>query len=120
MFLLQYLPLPNVTVPSPAPKGKYGNITLVPVSLLLNTTPDKIPVRSMYPLTFEELGQKYGFMLYQTTLMIPIPDPSLLSIPAIGDRAIVMVNGVSINFLFEQHYTVNSFEIQGPFNKYQD
>ena len=84
-----------MTVPVASPKGNYGAISLAPVSLLRDATPEKPPVSSEYPLTFEALGQSYGFVLYETTVEIPVSDASLLKIQRLGDRAIVMVDGVS-------------------------
>jgi beta-galactosidase len=94
----RYLPLLNVAVPEPQPKGDYGTIILSPVMPLLDQrsrqTLGKEPIRSQFPLTFEQLGQRYGFMLYETIVAYSVPDPALFSIPNIGDRAIVLLDDV--------------------------
>jgi len=60
----------------------------------------KEPIRSQFPLTFEELGQRYGFMLYETTVAHSVPDPALFSVPNISDRAIVLLDDVSSETVF--------------------
>ena len=93
------MPLLNVTVPEPQPKGDYGTITLSLVVPLLDQrsrqTLGKEPIRSQFPLTFEQLGQCYGFMLHETIVAHSVPDPVFFSIPNIGDRAIVLLDDVS-------------------------
>jgi hypothetical protein len=97
--LLQYLPLLNNTALTRAPKGNYSKVILSPVAPLLDQSVrqnlGKEPLRSQFPLTFEEIGQRYGFVLYETTLVWPASDPALFSIPGISDRAIVLLDGVS-------------------------
>ena len=102
--LLQHLPLLNDTVPEPQPKGAYGTVILSPVVPLLDQrsrqTLGKEPLRSQFPLTFEQLGQRYGFMLYETIVAHSVPDPAFLSIPNISDRAIVLLDDVSPETVF--------------------
>ncbi|KAM4658199.1 beta-galactosidase isoform 3-T3 [Amazona ochrocephala] len=54
------------------------------------------PVRSTYPLTFVELKQYFGFVLYRTTLPKNCTEPTQLSSPSNGvhDRAYVSIDGV--------------------------
>ena len=102
--LLQYLPLLNDTVPVPQLKGDYGIIILSPVVPLLDQSSrqelGKEPLRSQFPLTYEQLGQRYGFMLYETIVAHSSPDPALFSIPNISDRAIVLLDDVSYETIF--------------------
>jgi len=60
----------------------------------------KEPIRNQFPLTFEQLGQRYGFVLYETTVAHSISDPAFFSIPNIGDRAIVLLDDVSSETVF--------------------
>lgn len=96
---MQYLPLLNNTALTPAPKGNYGTVILSHVAPLLDQNIRqklcKEPLRSQFPLTFEEIGQRYGFVLYETILAWPVSDPALFSIPGISDRAIVLLDDVS-------------------------
>ncbi|XP_056610898.1 beta-galactosidase-1-like protein isoform X3 [Triplophysa dalaica] len=92
--------IPVGPMPPATPKLAYGFVTLLKVgyiSSLLDTLSPQGPVRSQYPLTFEEVKQYYGFMLYRTTLPRNVPEPTPLISPLNGirDRAYVSVNGVS-------------------------
>uniref|UniRef100_A0A8C1JUD7 Galactosidase, beta 1-like n=1 Tax=Cyprinus carpio TaxID=7962 RepID=A0A8C1JUD7_CYPCA len=86
--------IPVGPMPPATPKFAYGFVTLQKV--LLDTLSPQGPVRSQYPLTFEEIKQYYGFMLYRTTLPRNVPEPTPLISPLNGihDRAYVSVNGV--------------------------
>ncbi|RXN28059.1 beta-galactosidase-like protein [Labeo rohita] len=90
--------IPVGPMPPATPKFAYGFVTLQKVgniSSLLDTLSPQGPVRSQYPLTFEEVKQYYGFMLYRTTLPRNVPEPTPLISPLNGihDRAYVSVNG---------------------------
>lgn len=52
-------------------------------------------VSSADPLSFEKLGQGYGFILYTTTLDDPNVDGKLLTIPGIRDRGYVQIGPVN-------------------------
>ncbi|KAK7153894.1 hypothetical protein R3I94_007300 [Phoxinus phoxinus] len=91
--------IPVGPMPPATPKHAYGFVTLQKVgniSGLLDTLSPQGPVRSQYPLMFEEIKQYYGFMLYRTTLPRNVPEPTPLISPLNGihDRAYVSVNGV--------------------------
>lgn len=59
------------------------------------------PIKSMYPQTFTELNQAFGFVLYRTTLPVNCSTPTPLSSPLNGihDRAYVSVDGVAAGIL---------------------
>ncbi|XP_055004274.1 beta-galactosidase-1-like protein [Boleophthalmus pectinirostris] len=91
--------IPSGSVPPATPKFGYGFVTLKKVgniSSVLNTISPLGPVKSQYPLTFEELKQYYGYMLYRTSLPRDLSEPTPLISPLNGvhDRAYVSVNGV--------------------------
>lgn len=91
--------VPSGPLPPPSPKFAYGFITLKKVGnigSLLSVLSPMGPVKSQYPLTFEELKQYYGFVLYRTTLPRDLSEPTPLISPLNGvhDRAYVSVNGV--------------------------
>uniref|UniRef100_A0A8C4DG21 Beta-galactosidase n=1 Tax=Dicentrarchus labrax TaxID=13489 RepID=A0A8C4DG21_DICLA len=95
----QFRDIPSGPMPPATPKFAYGFVTLKKVgniSGLLNTLSPLGPVKSQYPLTFEELKQYYGYMLYRTTLPRDLSEPTPLISPLNGvhDRAYVSVNGV--------------------------
>lgn len=91
--------VPLGPLPPASPKFAYGFVTLKKVgniSSLLSIISPMGPVKSQYPLTFEELKQYYGFVLYRTTLPRDLWEPTPLISPLNGvhDRAYVSVNGV--------------------------
>ncbi|XP_034088288.1 beta-galactosidase-1-like protein [Gymnodraco acuticeps] len=95
----QFRDIPSGPMPPATPKFAYGFVTLKKVgkvSDLLNTISPAVPVKSQHPLTFEEMKQNYGFMLYRTTLPQDLSEPTPLISPLNGvhDRAYVSVNGV--------------------------
>ena len=51
-------------------------------------------IDSTYPLTFEQLGQGYGFVLYKTILDDSNVDGKILSIEGIRDRGYVQIGDV--------------------------
>ncbi|XP_029314963.1 beta-galactosidase-1-like protein [Cottoperca gobio] len=95
----QFRDIPSGPMPPATPKFAYGFVTLKKVgkiSDLLNTLSPFGPVKSQHPLTFEEMKQFYGYMLYQTVLPRDLSEPTPLISPLNGvhDRAYVSVNGV--------------------------
>ncbi|XP_058476142.1 beta-galactosidase-1-like protein [Solea solea] len=95
----QFREIPSGSMPPATPKFAYGFVTLRKVGSIndvLNTISPLGPVRSQDPLTFEEIKQYYGYMLYRTTLPRDLSQPTPLISPLNGvhDRAYVSVNGV--------------------------
>ncbi|XP_053296555.1 beta-galactosidase-1-like protein [Pleuronectes platessa] len=91
--------IPAGPMPPATPKFAYGFVTMTKVgniSAVLNTLSPLGPVKSQHPLTFEEMKQYYGFVLYRTTLPRDLSEPTPLITPLNGvhDRAYVSVNGV--------------------------
>ena len=54
-------------------------------------------VKSATPLTFEDMHQAYGFVLYRTTLNNA--SPGILHIQGLRDYAIVVINGKKVGIL---------------------
>ena len=54
-------------------------------------------VKARYPMTMEEIGQNYGFLLYRTTCIANFKRGALLTINGLRDRAIVLVDRVGIS-----------------------
>ncbi|XP_028993235.1 beta-galactosidase-1-like protein [Betta splendens] len=95
----QFRDVPSGPMPPATPKFAYGFVTLRKVgniSSLLNTLSPMGPIKSQYPLTFEEVKQYYGYMLYRTTLPRDLSEATPLISPLNGvhDRAYVSVDGV--------------------------
>lgn len=95
----QFREVPSGPMPPATPKFAYGFVTMKRVGTIsdvLNTLSPLGPIKSQHPLTFEEMKQYYGYMLYRTTLPWDLSQPTPLISPLNGvhDRAYVSVNGV--------------------------
>lgn len=93
-----YLPLPNISVPERSRKMQLAPVQLMPKVSLLSTMSrqklGRIPIKSQVPVTFEEIDQYSGFVLYETILPKSQRDPGILNVPQIKDRAIVLIDDV--------------------------
>ncbi len=76
-------------VPAPKPSMAIAPFALKQVSGLMDILP--LPVATLKPLTFEDLSQAYGFLLYRTQIMEP--GQGWLKIKGLRDYGIVWVNG---------------------------
>ncbi|XP_062373907.1 beta-galactosidase [Sardina pilchardus] len=99
-----YRKIPEGPAPPSTPKYAYGPVKmnlLTTVSKAVDTLSFNGPVKATYPLTFIQLNQKFGYVLYRTTLPIDCSKPTPLSSPMNGvhDRAYVSVNGVASGIL---------------------
>ena len=83
------------SVPSMPKTGKFGSVTLKQQGSILGNLPT--PVKSQHPLTFEDLDQSYGIVMYETTLTSG--GTKALSIPKYGDYIIVYLNDKRIGIL---------------------
>ncbi|XP_053732178.1 beta-galactosidase-1-like protein isoform X1 [Synchiropus splendidus] len=95
----QFREIPSGPMPPATPKFAYGFVTLRQVGNLTSVLSTLSPggsVKSKIPLSFEELKQFYGYILYRTLLPRDLLAPTQLFSPLDGihDRAYVSVNGV--------------------------
>ena len=85
----KYLPVPNITVEETVPKGDYGLVEMYHVIDIfsLMDTPLLVKLNDMnstdFPLTFEQLDQENGFVLYEHIITENYRDPSLLTVTGI-------------------------------------
>lgn len=97
--LKKYVEIPPGPVPQNTSKA-YSNIVptypFVNVSGFIDRLYDGIkPVKAKTPLSMEELGQGYGFVLYRTTIPTAYQNISTnLSIDKVSDRSIFIVDGI--------------------------
>ena len=102
----------GVTLP-PVPAGKptmaINNIALTRQAYLLDALP--APVVADTPVTFEQLHQAYGYVLYRT--IIDGDKSSTLKINELRDYAVVMVNGKPQGTL-DRRLGQNTLNIQLP------
>ena len=72
------------------PKKAYGPVALTAAAPLFDNLPE--PVCCAHTMTMEELGQDFGFVLYETTVKGPCQDAEIV-VEGLHDRAIIYVNG---------------------------
>jgi len=82
-------------VPAAKPVISISNIAFTETTSVFDILP--VPKRSVNPLTFEDLHQAYGFVLYRTVLKNA--SPGILKIKDLRDYGIVYVNGKRIGVL---------------------
>lgn len=95
----KFVALPEGPIPPSTPKFAYGTVPmrkLRAVDAALDVLCPSGPISSVYPLTFTQVKQYFGFVLYRTTLPRDCSNPTPLSSPLNGvhDRAYVAVDGI--------------------------
>ncbi|XP_059198470.1 beta-galactosidase [Centropristis striata] len=99
-----YHKIPEGPIPPTTPKFAYGTVVMKKLQTItdaLETLSFSGPIKSMYPQTFIDLNQAFGYVLYRTTLPVTCSTPTPLSSPLNGvhDRAYVSVDGVAVGIL---------------------
>lgn len=89
------------------------SIKLSKVSDVLDFAQTQEKVANTKPLTFEELNQGYGYVLYSRHFNQPIS--GTLEIPGLRDYAVVYVDGEKVGEL-NRYYQEYSMDIDIPFN----
>ncbi|MFF8018573.1 beta-galactosidase [Streptomyces sp. NPDC007929] len=98
-----YAPLPAEPVPPAGRKLGLPGIALTErASLLAQAARLGAPRRADRPLTMEELGQDFGFVLYETVL--PAEGPGTLRLSGVRDRAQVFVDGQPVGTLERENH----------------
>lgn len=89
----KYAPLPDITLPAPAPKRAYGTVVLSEQAWLFDILPAlSQEIMRPTPEPMEMFDQGYGFILYRTRLHGPREECPLV-LQDVHDRALVFVNG---------------------------
>jgi beta-galactosidase len=115
----QYLPIPKVAVPINSTKIALGNVQMtyyLPLIDAIREFSDKC-VNSFHPLSFEKLGQGYGFISYSTILDDPNVDGQILSIDGLRDRAYVQIGAASLGFLYRVSRTSLKIDLKSNHNR---
>ncbi len=99
-------------VPAPNPVIEIPSIRLTE-SLMLAFAKRQEPVESPVPLTFEQLRQGYGYVLYTRHFNQPLA--GMLEIPGLRDYATVYVNGERVGEL-NRYYNRYSVFVEIPFD----
>lgn len=100
-------------VPQPLPVIEIPEIKLTQTAALLDLKNTIQPVVNDKPLTFEELNQGHGYVLYSRKFNQPISGK--LELNGLRDYALVYVNGEKVAEL-NRYYKNYSCEIDVPFN----
>jgi len=99
--IAKHLPAGQTLPPVPAikPTMAIANIKLTRSADLSTILPK--PVLNKTPLTFEDLNQDYGFVLYRSTLTGG--QTGILKLNDLRDYAVIMVNGKRVGVLDRRH-----------------
>ncbi|GHF73917.1 hypothetical protein GCM10018790_59790 [Kitasatospora xanthocidica] len=90
-------------MPAPAPKLPAARVTLTDTAPLFTVLSALGSAEtSEHPLTMEQLGQGFGYVLYEATL--PTAGPALLELDGVRDRAQVFVDGQPIGVLERENH----------------
>ncbi|WP_436245125.1 glycoside hydrolase family 35 protein [Paenibacillus sp. LjRoot56] len=91
--LSQHMDIGECVLPEPIVKKQYGGVNLTQkADLFHHLLQLSDSITSVYPLTMEQVGQDYGFILYSTTVSGPRLNMKL-HLQDVHDRAMVFVNG---------------------------
>ena len=75
--------MPNITVEETVPKGDYGSVEMISVASIFDLKGSSVFQKlneADYPMTFEQLDQENGFILYEHTITQSFRDPTLLTV----------------------------------------
>jgi beta-galactosidase len=109
----QYVKYTIPEAPKPAPVIEIPSIRLNKVADLFASTAAQTPVQAERPLTFEELGQGHGYVLYKRHFNQPIS--GTLRIEGLRDYATVYVSGEKVGEL-NRYFNNYTIDIDIPFN----
>lgn len=101
--IARYVPVPDEPLPEPSKKLTLPDIALTGQAPLFDNA-DRLgaAVLGDRPMTMEELGQSFGFVLYETRLTAE--GPALLHAPGVHDRAQVFVGGQPVGVLERENH----------------
>lgn len=111
--IAKYVDYPVPEVPAQLPVIGIPAISLKRVADVLELARQQEKVEADTPLTFEQLGQGYGYVLYSRHFNQPIQ--GTLEIPGLRDYATVYVDGEKVGEL-NRCFKDYSLEIDIPFN----
>ncbi|MBD8389315.1 beta-galactosidase [Dysgonomonas sp. BGC7] len=100
-------------IPAPFSTIEIPSIKLTRVGDVLSILEKQKSVQSTTPLTFEQLNQGYGYVLYSRKFNQPIS--GTLDVSGLRDYAVVYINGEKVGEL-NRYYNNYTMEIDVPFN----
>ena len=108
----KYAPIPDVEMPAPIKKKKYGELKFTKSAKLFDNL-DKLstPVESVMPMTMEKLDQGYGFVLYKAFVRGP-RDSQKVRLQDVHDRGYIYLDGNFVGIQYRNDKEpVNEVEI---------
>ncbi|WP_214073006.1 beta-galactosidase family protein [Mucilaginibacter sp. dw_454] len=99
-------------VPAAKPTMAIKDIHIKQSAAVLSNLP--VPKANVHPLTFEDLHQAYGFVLYRTTLTGG--KTGFLKLKDLRDYAVIMINGKEVGTL-DRRLKQDSIELKLPAGK---
>ena len=112
-LISRHVSAPIPPVPARIPVIAIPDIKLDKTVDLFRLIGSSTPVENDTPLTFEDLGQGHGYVLYRRHFNQPIN--GMLCVPGLADYALVYVNGEKVGEL-NRLTSTDSLEINVPFN----
>lgn len=100
-------------VPAPIPTIKVPDVALTKAVNLLDFANSIAPVENDTLMSFEDLNQGHGYVLYSRKFTQPISGK--IAIPGLRDFAVVYVNGKKVGVL-NRYYKKYEMDIDIPFN----
>lgn len=109
----KYAPIPDVKLPDPIKKKKYGEVKFTHSAKLFdNLDVLSTPVESVMPLTMEKLNQGYGFVLYKAFVRGP-RDEQKVRLQDVHDRGYIYKNGEFVGIQYRNDKEpVNSISVE--------
>jgi len=109
----KYVSYPVPEPPKPNPVIEIPSIPLTEIANVLTYLGAQPKIQNAQPLTFEQLNQPYGYVLYERSFNQPISGK--LEINGLRDYAVVYVNGKQAGEL-NRYFKNYSMDIDIPFN----
>ena len=105
-------------VPAKKPKMTLPSLKLNPIDTILSPNGRNFlgarPIQSNTLLTFEQLNQFSGFVLYETMLPVLSRDPSNLIVTSLRDRALIYIDDEFVGALSRENY-INTMPISAGY-----
>ena len=98
--IAKYEKIPEIPIPPNTTKFAYGKVQMTQLSTFLDAVPKlSAPhgaIHSLFPLTMEQIGQSYGFVLYRTQIPEKFAQSSVIMniTSLVRDRAIIYVGKI--------------------------
>ena len=112
-LMKEYVKYPVPEVPAQIPVISIPSIKLTNTVNLFDLIESEEPVENDTLMTFEDMNQGYGYMLYRRHFNQPIS--GMMKVPGIADYGIVYINGEKVGEL-NRLTGQDSLEVNVPFN----